>query len=107
MKSSIFSIAAWYCLVVSLTVVAVTFSIAAASGHMNILPPPSRNFSGHLYGSAFWIEVSSFLLGILSLFGIGRHGAAFILWKAVPGLIASGLSGFVFFALTMMSSIIC
>ena len=107
MKTSIFSFAAWYGLIVPFAAIVVTVAIAGASGHTNILPPPSRHFAGILYGSAFWIEVSGFLFGILSLFGIGRHGAAFILWKAVPGLLASGLSGFVFFALGMMSSSIC
>src|SRR5215469_3025766 len=107
MKISIFNLAAWYSLIVSLATFAVVAGIDAASGHTNLLPPMSREFTGSLYGSAFWFEVSSLFFGILSLFGIGMHGAAFILWKAVPGLLASGFFGFGFFMVKTLSGITC
>ena len=107
MKTSFFNFAAWYCLVVSLATLGVACVIASASGHTNLLPPPSRQFSGALYGCAFWAEVSSFVLGLVSLFGIGRHGVGFIFWKAVPGLLVGGLLGFVFLMLSILSGITC
>jgi|SRR5215469_13938558 len=101
MKITIFSLAAWYSLIVSLATFAVVAGIEVVSG------PPSREFAGALYGAAFWIEASSLFFGILSLFGIGMHGAAFILWKAVPGLLASGLFGSGFWIVMTLSGITC
>jgi len=45
---------------------------------------------------ALWVQIISFLLGIVSLFGISRYGARLILWKAVLGIILSvGMTGLV------------
>src|SRR5271154_3176535 len=38
---------------------------------------------------AFCLQIFSIVLGIVSLFGISRHGARLILWKAVIGILAS------------------
>ena len=38
---------------------------------------------------AFFIQIISLILGIVSLFGIPRYGARLILWKALIGIIAS------------------
>jgi hypothetical protein len=60
-----------------------------------------------VYGSAVWANISSLALGVLSLFGIKRHGLGFILWKAVPGIIASGALGWLNLMFAVMSGIVC
>ena len=42
---------------------------------------------------AFWVCVSGLILGFSSLFGIPRHGAKVILWKAMLGMFVSCLGG--------------
>lgn len=37
----------------------------------------------------FSLQIFSIVLGIVSLFGISRHGARLILWKAAIGILAS------------------
>ena len=106
-EPSFFSVAAWISLIIPLTTFGVIAGLLSLSGHTNLLPPPSRQFTGDLNGWAVLIDLGSLILGVISLFGIRRHGAAFILWKAVPGIIASGALGFYHFLITMMSSIIC
>ena len=106
-QRSFFRIAAWISLVAPLATLGVVLIIFSLSGHASFLPPASRQFSGDLHTSALLVDVGSFVLGLFSLFGISRHGAALILWKAVPGLIISGMLGFYHFAVMMMSSIIC
>ena len=46
---------------------------------------------------ALLVCISSFLLGIVSLFGIGRHGIKVILWKAMIGIVASCIFGGILF----------
>jgi hypothetical protein len=106
-QRSLFWVAAWLSLLAPVITLAVVVVISSLSGHVSFLPSPSRQFSGNLHGSALLIDFGSLVLGIFSLFGIRRHGAAFILWKAVPGILASGTFGFYHFVMTMMSSIIC
>jgi hypothetical protein len=48
---------------------------------------------------AAWLFVSSFPMGVVSLFGIQQQGAKMILWKAVIGIIVSSVFGFFVFAL--------
>jgi hypothetical protein len=106
-QTSFFSIAAWLSLLVPFAAVGVVLALNSLSGHTNLLPPPSRQFVGNLNGSALLVDLGSFVLGLLSLIGIRQHGAAFILWKAVPGILGSGIFGFFHFMIMMMSSIIC
>ncbi len=106
-QPSFCSTAAWVSLITPLATFGIVASLFSLSGHTSLLPPPSRQFSGDLHGWSVLIDFCSLVLGMISLFGIRRHGAAFILWKAVPGVFLSGGFGFYHFALTMMSSIIC
>jgi hypothetical protein len=106
-QPSFFGVAAWISLVIPLVTFGVIFGLLSLSGHTSLLPPPSRQFSGDLNGWAVLIDLGSLFLGVISLFGIRRHKVAFILWKAVPGILASGIFGFYHFAAMMMSSIIC
>jgi hypothetical protein len=106
-QPSFFSIAAWICLIAPPITLGATFALLSLSGHTSLLPPPSRQFSGDLNGWAVLIDLGSLVLGVASLFGIRRHGAAFILWKTLPGVLLSGVFGFYHFMLVMMSSIIC
>jgi len=46
-----------------------------------------------LFGS-FCGQIVSLIFGIVSLFGIARHGAKLILWKAAVGILASIGMGF-------------
>ena len=101
------STAAWISLITPLATFGIVASLLSVSGHTSLLPPPSRQFSGDLHGWSVLIDFGSLVLGIFSFFGIRRHGAAFILWKAVPGVFLSGGFGFYHFVLTMMSSIVC
>jgi hypothetical protein len=106
-QPSFFSIAAWMSLIVPLATLAITTAISSLSGHTSFLPPPSRHFSGDLNGWAMLIDFVGLILGVFSLFGVRKHGAALILWKALPGVFLSGVLGFYHFALVMASSIIC
>jgi hypothetical protein len=106
-QQSFFNVAAWASLFVPFAVLAATIVISSLSGHTNFLPAPSRQFSGDLHGAALLTDFGSLVLGVFSLFGIRRHGTGCILWKAVPGVLTSGILGFYHFATVMMSSIIC
>jgi hypothetical protein len=85
---SFFSFAAWYSLITpfAMAVIAVTCVAIYAKTQLDCLR--------FVYPCAFWVFVSSFALGVSSLFGIRRHGASFILMKAVIGILASGFFGY-------------
>ena len=106
-KRSLYGVAAWLSLLAPFATLAVVQVMSSLSGHTSFLPPPSRQFSDNLHGSALLIDFGSLVLAVFSLFGIKRHGAPFILWKAGPGILASGIFGFYHFVMAMMSSIIC
>ena len=53
---------------------------------------------------AFWIQPVGLFLGIASLFGIPRHGARLILWKAVLGILLSCGAGFGIFILALANA---
>lgn len=106
-KWTFFGIAAWASLVVPLVTLVVTVALSSLSGNVSCLPPPSRQFTGDLHGWALLADLAGLVLGAVSLFGIKWHGLAYIYWKAVPGIIASGIFGFYNFFVMMASSIIC
>ena len=106
-NATAFSVVAWASLIVPFLVLAVVKATLLVSGHTSLLPPPSRQFIGDLHGAALLADVASMILGLFSLLGIRRYGVALILWKALPGIVVSGLFGFFHFAGMMMSSIIC
>jgi hypothetical protein len=59
----------------------------------------ARHAAGDVLLIPFWLLVSSLLFGVLSLFGIRKHGASPILLKAIIGILASFGFGFIVFAL--------
>ena len=87
---SFFTKAAWLSLIVPFLVPVIWFCILAATDRMDL---PAM--------LSFFVLVSSLALGIASLFGIPRHGRKRIIWKAVPGIIASAALGY--FALVFWS----
>jgi hypothetical protein len=78
-----FRFAAWYCLIVPFVAPALGFAILVASG----------GGLGISLIAALCCAVSSFLLGALSLFG-AEKGVQGILWKALIGIAASVVLGF-------------
>jgi LytS/YehU family sensor histidine kinase len=87
--ASFFTVAAWYCLIVPFLAPVLAFCIFVASGF--------GRFDIALI-AALCCAVSSFIVGIVSLFGIQRHGVRRILWKALIGIAASAILGFFAFA---------
>lgn len=104
---SFFSMAAWYSLVVPFLALAAMLLIFNLEGRVWFIPPASRQLSGAVYGWLLLTNVSSFLLGVVSLFGIRKHTMASILWRAIPGIIVSCFFGFFCFAMGMASGINC
>jgi hypothetical protein len=82
--ASIFTVAAWGCLVIPFVAPALGFVILVTSGGRLDIP----------LIAGLCLAASSFILGAISLFGIQRHGARRILWKALVGMIASLVLGF-------------
>ena len=87
-KRPFFSIAAWYGLIAP-------FAAAAIAGWI-LTPEPSdirhpRLSFDAVFGFVACILISSVLASITSLFGIRRHGARVIWWKALVGFLASCL----------------
>jgi hypothetical protein len=87
-KKSFFNRAAW----VSLLSPFITFGMIVV--YDIIVKYPTQEVSGYCVKGAFVASVISLILGIVSLFGIPRHGARLIAWKAVIGIIASLVMGF-------------
>jgi hypothetical protein len=92
-RQSFFSIASWYCLIAPFLAAWFASLILEREGpydRFNPLPFPNQDQAVDI---AFLVCVSSLALGVASLFGIPRHGWKVILWKAVPGILASGFFG--------------
>jgi hypothetical protein len=92
-QQSFFSAAAWYCLVAPFLTAGIGLWILHVEGpydRFNPLPFPNQD---QVEDISFWICLSSFVLGLASLLGIRRHGLKVILWKALPGILASGFFG--------------
>ena len=89
----VYNWAAWYSLLVPV--------VSPVCGF--VLIPITNAHLGIAMGLAFWIFVSSFICGIVSLFGVGRRGPASILWKAGAGVLLSGILGFLAYAYWNMS----
>jgi hypothetical protein len=87
---SLFTIAAWYSLIVPFSVPVLWFIIPATTSRVDL---PAM--------ISFFVLLNTLALGVVSLFGIPRHGRKRILWKALIGIIASVVSGF--FALVIWS----
>lgn len=92
-RASRYAWAAWYSMLAPLTSPVWGFLlIAATNGYMGVV-----------LALGFWILVSSFILGVISLFGIRKCGTAGILWKAGIGVPLSAILGFFAYAYWGMS----
>ena len=88
-RKSFYYQAARASLFIPLVTFGVTLVLFGSNSHI------SSEVTGYFALGAFVVQVISLILGIVSLFGIPRHGARLILWKAVVGIIASCGMGFV------------
>ncbi len=105
-QRSAFSIAAWLGLVIPIATTLFFLSVIALSEYADISWPP-RSATAGILSCSLLVNACSFLAAVFSLFGIPRHGAVYILWRAVPGLCASaGVCFFNFFCI-MMGGVIC
>jgi len=101
--------AAWYSLVAPLVVGSVTFLVDFCGVGRSYDFAYQNTHATHFFpiqdsveDVAFWVCISSFAVGIASLFGIRRVGAKVILWKAGLGIIVSGFfAGIALFLLAM------
>ena len=89
---SFFTKAAWFSLIVPFLVPVVWFCILAATSRIDL---PAM--------ISFFVLLSSLALGIASLFGVRRHGRKRIVWKAMIGIIASVVLGYIAAVLWSMS----
>lgn len=103
-RPSAFSVAAWISLLVPPVLSGIMVGLVLLSEQTSVL---FRQFGGDWNGAAVVVDAVCFGLGVFSLFGIRKHGAAFILWKAVPGLLLSGGLGLCHYMLMMLSGIRC
>ena len=87
-RSSFFSIAAWYCWIAPIVVTVVAIAIYSREGDTRHHP-----LGDPAVDIAFWVSISGLVLGMASLFGMRRHGAKVILWKALLGIVVSCLCG--------------
>jgi uncharacterized membrane protein len=94
-KQTYFSIAAWYCLVAPLLASGFATLICFLEGpyerHHRVLVSFINEFQAN--DIQCWVCVSSLVVGLVSLFGMRRHGLNAILWKTIFGILASGLFG--------------
>jgi hypothetical protein len=95
-KKSFFTFAARYSLTVSILTAAATTVFFLLNVNSYVTTFINAEWFWH---GVIWLFVSSFLMGVVSLFGIQRHGAKGILWKAVIGIIVSSIFDFFAFAL--------
>ena len=86
---SFFTVAAWYCWTAPLVASSISTAIYVSEGDTRYhrLGDPAGDI-------AFYVCISALVLGVVSLFGIRRHGARVILWKALLGILLSFLCGF-------------
>jgi hypothetical protein len=80
---SFFTKAAWFSLIIPFLVPVVWFCILAATSRLDLPAMVS-----------FFILLSSLALGVVSLFGVRRHGGRRIVWKAVVGIVTSIVLGY-------------
>jgi hypothetical protein len=92
-----FSYAAWYSLLAPFAAAGITRLVIEIENMEGSFDSKYRATHAHacpiadsVEDIAFFVCISSFALGIASLFGIRSVGAGRILWKAVPGILASG-----------------
>jgi hypothetical protein len=81
-KTHFFLFAAWYSLIAPFAAVGIAF---LPSAYLR----PGFDAQLSLMQIAACILISSALASVVSLFGIRRHGARVIIWKALIGFLAS------------------
>lgn len=95
MKNSFFYRAAWASLLIPFIVFGGVVGLCLYCGHT---PSDGNNeVVGYYLEGAFGASVVGLILGIVSLFGIQREGGRSILWKAVVGIVAGLIMGFIAF----------
>ncbi|SRR5260221_6810100 len=90
-RKSFHNRAAWWSFSIPLITAPVTFGLICAEINRNM---DSDSFVLYLIW-AFCFQIIGVILGLISLFGIPRHGAKLILWKAAIGIAASCGIGYV------------
>ena len=98
-RKSFFNRAAWCSFLIPLVTAAITFVLISEQAHKLIT---DNTFVLYLI-CAFCFQVISLILALWSLFGIPRHGAKLILWKAALGILASCGMGIVIFLLVLVA----
>jgi hypothetical protein len=100
-RQSFFNLAAWYCLIAPFITAGLALIILNTEGpydRFHPLPFPNQD---QVVDLTLWACLSSVVFGLAGLFGIRRHGLGVILWKVLPGIIASCLFGFAAFVLVL------
>jgi len=102
-RKSFFTWAAMYSFVAPLATAAVSFAIFYGVHFLGGGPlgDGSTNF---ISLSGLIVVATSLILGVVSLFGIERHGARVILWKALLGILLSCVVGFGIFVLALAAA---
>jgi len=92
-KLRFFLVAAWYGLIAPFVTAGITWMLLTLIGPYDRRAHPwnERGFDPQepVLQIAFCILLSCILACVVSLFGISRHGARVILWKALAGFVAS------------------
>jgi hypothetical protein len=96
-QQSFFSIAAWYSLLAPV-IAGIALVLLGSLGFFSRFDSPGIDPDTVLSFMAV-VLLSSVVMSIISLFGIRRHGARVILWKAALGILVScifyvGVAGF-------------
>ena len=64
-------------------------------------PNPGYDFANFFLTTGLIVVITSLIFGVISLFGIERHGARAILWKALLGILLSCVVGFGIFVMAV------
>jgi hypothetical protein len=95
---SFFTWAAWYSLVTPFVTAAITFLVLFVESRTGYMEYDIVNF---VLLCGFLLVISSLISGALSFFGVPRHGARVIVWKAIIGMLASCIVGLGIFVVSM------
>ena len=91
--SFLFIMAAWYSLIIPVLSPVIWFAIAEGTG----------GYLGVAFMWALRILITSFIAGVVSLFGYSRRGRKLVLWIAVIGTVVSFVLGFLSYVYWHMS----
>lgn len=99
-RKSFFIVAAWISLFTPLVIGAIAFPICLNTQNS----VSSNDFTRLVVGCGFFAQIGSLLLGLVSFFGIPRHGARAIVWPATIGVLASAAVALFLFVLALGTS---